>query len=154
VPAAAAGSAPTARALFGGPLAATAAALTGGELSAAHAGVLAHGTHHLPHQVAAEAEAVRLEAAGRQGAAPAAAGPGPAPAGGRPQVADHSSQRRQQRPGGAGRDLEGMVAVEGLLEPEAGQLLAALEPLTRPADTHDTPSGGQRRADALAELAR
>jgi hypothetical protein len=55
--------------------------------------------------------------------------------------------------GGAGRDLEGMVAVEGLLEPEAGQLLAALEPLPRPADTHDTPSGGQRRADALAELA-
>ena len=33
----------------------------------------------------------------------------------------------------AGVDLEGMVAVNGLLEPEAGQtLLAALEPLARP----------------------
>ena len=51
--------------------------------------------------------------------------------------------------------LEGMVALEGLLEPEAGQtLLAALEPLARPASADDTRSGGQRRADALAELAR
>jgi hypothetical protein len=51
--------------------------------------------------------------------------------------------------------LDGMVAVDGLLEPEAGQtLLAALEPLTRPTDATDARSGGQRRADALAELAR
>jgi hypothetical protein len=48
-----------------------------------------------------------------------------------------------------------MVAVDGLLEAEAGQsLLAALEPLARPADAHDRRSGGQRRADALVELAR
>jgi hypothetical protein len=51
--------------------------------------------------------------------------------------------------------FEGMVAVEGRLEPEAGQtLLAALEPLARPTDAADPRSGGQRRADALAELAR
>ena len=51
--------------------------------------------------------------------------------------------------------LEGMVALQGLLEPEAGQIvLAALEPLARPADAHDTRSGDQRRADALIELAR
>jgi hypothetical protein len=48
-----------------------------------------------------------------------------------------------------------MVAIDGLLEPEAGQTLtAALEPLARPADAQDGRSGGQRRADALAELAR
>jgi hypothetical protein len=48
-----------------------------------------------------------------------------------------------------------MVAVDGLLEPEAGQtLVAALEPLARPASAADTRSGGQRRADALGELAR
>jgi hypothetical protein len=48
-----------------------------------------------------------------------------------------------------------MVAVNGLLEPEAGHtLLAALEPLARPADAHDPRSGAQRRADGLAELAR
>jgi hypothetical protein len=50
---------------------------------------------------------------------------------------------------------EGMVAVNGLLDPEAGQtLLAALEPLARPTNADDDRSGGQRRADALAELAR
>jgi hypothetical protein len=50
---------------------------------------------------------------------------------------------------------EGMVAVNGLLEAEAGQtVLAALEPLARPSDASDARSGGQRRADALAELAR
>jgi Domain of unknown function (DUF222) len=48
-----------------------------------------------------------------------------------------------------------MVAVNGLLEPEAGQtLLAALEPLTRPHSADDSRSGGQRTADALTELAR
>ena len=48
-----------------------------------------------------------------------------------------------------------MVAVNGLLEAEAGQtLLAALEPLARPSDAADARTGGQRRADALTELAR
>jgi Domain of unknown function (DUF222) len=51
--------------------------------------------------------------------------------------------------------FEGMVAIDGLLEPEAGHtLLAALEPLARPTDAQDVRSGGQRTADALAELAR
>jgi hypothetical protein len=50
---------------------------------------------------------------------------------------------------------EGMVALQGLVDPEAGQtLLAALEPLARPATADDARTGGQRRADALAELAR
>jgi hypothetical protein len=44
-----------------------------------------------------------------------------------------------------------MVAVDGLLEPEAGQVLtAALEPLAHPASADDS----QRNADALCELAR
>jgi hypothetical protein len=48
-----------------------------------------------------------------------------------------------------------MVAVDGLLDPEAGQIvLAALEPLARPHSAEDARSGGQRRADALTELAR
>jgi hypothetical protein len=55
----------TARALYRGPLAATGQALADGELSPAHATVLAHSTHHLPAQVAAEAEPVLLEAARR-----------------------------------------------------------------------------------------
>jgi hypothetical protein len=45
--------------------------------------------------------------------------------------------------------------IGGLLDPEAGQtLLAAVAPLARPADAHDTRSGSQRNADALHELAR
>jgi hypothetical protein len=48
-----------------------------------------------------------------------------------------------------------MVGIDGLLDPEAGTtLLAALEPLARPADAEDARSGGQRHADALCELAR
>jgi hypothetical protein len=48
-----------------------------------------------------------------------------------------------------------MVAVDGLLEAEAGHtVLAALEPLARPAAADDSRLGGQRTADALAELAR
>jgi hypothetical protein len=48
-----------------------------------------------------------------------------------------------------------MVAVRGIMTPEAGQTLqAALEPLARPADAADTRTGGQRTADALTELAR
>jgi hypothetical protein len=48
-----------------------------------------------------------------------------------------------------------MVAVNGLLDPEAGHLvLAALEPLARPAGAGDDRTGSQRTADALTELAR
>jgi hypothetical protein len=48
-----------------------------------------------------------------------------------------------------------MVAVGGLLEPEAGaSVLAALEPLARPAGADDARTGSQRNADALTELAR
>src|SRR5215212_3846341 len=55
----------TARALFGGPLAATAQALTGGQISPAHARVLAQGTRQLPDHLAADAEPVLVEAARR-----------------------------------------------------------------------------------------
>src|ERR671913_951203 len=146
----------TARALFRGPLAATAEALTGGELSPAHAQVVAHGTHHLPEHVTVEAEPVLVEAARRLD-----------PTGLRrllghllqvadPEGADRDRERRQARRGlWLAPTFDGMVALDGLLEPEAGQtLLAALEPLARPADATDTRSGSQRQADALCELAR
>jgi Domain of unknown function (DUF222) len=146
----------TARALFGGPLTATAAALAAGELSPAHARVLAHGTHDLPDQVTTEAEPVLLEAARRLdpprlrrvlGHLRLVADP------------DGEHHRVEVRHGRRGLWLaptwEGMVAIDGLLEAEAGQtLLAALAPLARPSDAQDVRSGGQRRADALAELAR
>jgi hypothetical protein len=70
-------------------------------------------------------------------------------------ASDRAERRHHQRGLWVSPTWEGMVALQGLLDPEAGQtLLAALEPLTRPANGQDTRSGGQRRADALTELAR
>jgi Domain of unknown function (DUF222) len=80
-------------------LAATAAALTGGELSAAHASVLAHGTHDLPHHVTAEAEPVLVAAAGHLDPPRLRRVLGHLQLVADPTVADHSSQRRQQRRG-------------------------------------------------------
>ena len=73
-----------------------------------------------------------------------------------PDSADDQAERRHQRRGvWLSSTWEGMVALNGLLDPEAGQtLLAALEPLARPAGATDERSGSQRRADALVELAR
>jgi hypothetical protein len=146
----------TARALFGGPLTQTAQALTNGELSAAHAGVLASGTQDLPTHVTVEAEPVLVEAARRLDPPRLrrlvahlrlVADPDTA--------ASQAERRHHQRGLWLTPTLDGMVAVDGLLEPEAGQtLLAALEPLARPANATDPRSASQRRADALTELAR
>jgi hypothetical protein len=146
----------TARALYRGPLTATAAVLASGAISPAHAQVLAAGTHDLPDHTTAEAEPVLVEVARRldpprlrRAIAHLRLAADPEGAEGR---AEH---RHQQRGVWVSPTWEGMVAVNGLLDPEAGQtLLAALEPLARPADAADTRSGGQRRADALVELAR
>ena len=146
----------TARALFRGPLAATASALTGGEISVAHAGVLAHGTQELPAHADCRGRAGAGGGGVSAGSASAAAGPGHLQLVADPDGADRRAERRHGRRGlWLAPTLDGMVAVDGLLEPEAGQsLLAALEPLARPADANDTRSGSQRNADALAELAR
>ena len=117
----------TARALFRGPLNRTAQAVTAGELSVAHASALAHGTSALPTQTTAKAEPV-LVAAARRLDPPRLR-----------QVIAHL--RSTVDPEGADRHhdqrwlwvaptWEGMVALQGLLDPEAGQiLLGALEPL-------------------------
>jgi len=146
----------TARALFRGPLAGTGQALVEGELSLAHAQVLAHHTHDLPDHVAAEAEPVLLAAARRLDPPRLRQAIAHLRLVADPEGADAQAERRHQQRGvWLSATWEGMVALQGLLEPEAGQTLAAaLEPLARPATAHDTRSGGQRRADALAELAR
>jgi Domain of unknown function (DUF222)/HNH endonuclease len=154
--AAAAGWVRTARALYRGPLTATGQALADGEVSPAHASVLAQGTHDLPHHLAVEAEPVLVEAARRLDPPALRRVVGHLRWVADPDTADHQAQRQQQRRGlWLSPTLEGMVALQGLLEAEAGQtVLAALEPLARPANADDARSGGQRRADALAELAR
>jgi hypothetical protein len=130
----AAGLVRTARALYRGPLTGTAQALADGELSPAHAQVLAAGTHDLPAHLAADAEPVLLEAARRLDpprlrraithlrlvADPDGTG-------------EQAERRHGQRGLWLASTWEGMVAVNGLLDPEAGRtLLAALEPLARP----------------------
>lgn len=51
--------------------------------------------------------------------------------------------------------LDGMTAVDGVLDPEAAALLtAALEPFLVPLGTEDTRSAAQRRADGLIEIVR
>jgi Domain of unknown function (DUF222)/HNH endonuclease len=146
----------TARALFRGPLTKTAQALCAGELSVAHASALAHGTSDLPAQVAAEAEPVLVAAARRLDPPRLRRVITHLQLVADPDGADHQAHRQHEQQWlWVAPTLEGMVALQGLLEPEAGQiLLAALEPLARPANGDDTRSGGQRRADALVELAR
>ncbi len=153
---AAASAVRTARALFHGPLAATAVALTNGELSPAHAAVLAHGTADLPDHLTAAAEPVLIEAATRLDPPRLRRVLGHLQLVADPDGADHDNDRRHQRRGlWLAPTFEGMVALDGLLDPEAGQtLLAALEPLARPTDASDPRSGRQRTADALTELAR
>jgi hypothetical protein len=153
---AASSSVRTARALFRGPLAATAAALSDGAISVAHARVLAHGTHDLPDHLTVEAEPVLVEAAVRLDPPRLRRVLGHLRLVADPEGADRAAEVRHGRRGlWLTPTLDGMVAIDGLLEPEAGQsVLAALEPLARPADAHDVRSGSQRTADALAELAR
>jgi Domain of unknown function (DUF222) len=153
---AAASAVRTARALFRGPLARTGQALTAGELSLAHASVLAAGTHELAEHLTVEAEPVLLEAARRLDPGRLRRVVGHLQLVADPDGADHRTQRCHARRGlWLTATLDGMVAVDGLLEPEAGQtLLAALEPLARPATADDLRTDGQRRADALGELAR
>jgi hypothetical protein len=146
----------TARALFRGPLTQTAKALTDGQLSPAHARVLAAGTQELAAHQAIEAEPVLVEAARRLDPPRLRQVVAHLREVIDPDTSASQAERRHQRRGlWLSATLEGMVALDGLLEPEAGQtLLAALEPLARPASAADDRSGGQRRADALAELAR
>jgi hypothetical protein len=145
-----------ARALHRGPLPQTAAALAAGELSGGHAVVLAQGTSDLDPATTAAAEPVLVDAARRLD-----------PAGLRRVVAhlrvvadpdreDQQAQRRfEQRGLQVAETWQGMVALHGLLDPEAGEtLLAALDPLTRPTGAEDPRTAAQRRADALTELAR
>ena len=151
----------TARAPVPRPLPKTAQALCDGELSTAHAAVLAHGTHQLPDHTTSEAEPVLVAAARRLDPPQLRRVIGHLLQATDPEGADRQAQRRYERRGlWVATTTEGMVALQGLLDPEGGQTLtAALEPLARPANAQDANaqdarSGDQRRADALVELAR
>src|SRR5918996_570477 len=145
-----------ARALFRGPLAGTGQALAAGEITTAHAAVLATGTQDLPGPIAAQAEPVLLEAARRLDPSRLRRLVAHLREVADPDGAEAQARRRHEQRGLLlSPTFHGMVAIDGLLDPEAGEtLLAALEPLARPAGAEDDRTGPQRRADALAELAR
>jgi Domain of unknown function (DUF222) len=108
----------TARALFRGPLGGTGRALAAGELSVAHAAAVVAGTHHLPPATAAEAEPVLLDTARRLDPPTLRKVVHHVVEVADPQAADAQTQRRHERRGlWVSPTLEGMVAVDGLLDP-------------------------------------
>jgi hypothetical protein len=146
----------TARALFRGPFTDTAAALVAGEISLAHAKVVAEGTSQLPEHAKLDADPVLAEAARRLDPPRLRQAAEYLCQVADPEGADRQAERRYERRGlWLSSTWDGMVAVDGLLEPEAGEIVqAALEPLARPGDAGDERTASQRTADALTELAR
>jgi hypothetical protein len=124
-----------ARALHRGPLAGTAQALADGEVGYLHAAALTRSTQDLPVGTVAAAEPVLLEAARRLDPSRLRKVVGHLVEVADPQAADARAQRRHDRRWlFVSPTFEGMVAVDGLLDAEAGEtLLTALEPLARPA---------------------
>jgi hypothetical protein len=145
-----------ARALHRGPLPGTAHALANGQIAYAHAAALTRATQHLPSHTVAAAEPVLLDAARRLDPPTLRKVVGHLCDVADPDAADQQTLRRHERRWlWLSPTLDGMVAVDGLLDPEAGEtLLTALEPLARPSTAEDARSAAQRRADALTELAR
>ena len=138
------------------PLQGTAQALADGELSYAHAAALTRATQHLPSHTVAAAEPVLLDATRRLDPPRLRKVVGHLGEVADPAAAEQQALRRHERRGlWLAPTLAGMVAIEGLLDPDAGEtLLTALEPLARPSTADDDRSATQRRADALTELAR
>ena len=136
----------TARALFGGALPETAAALCAGAISPAHAQVVADGTRELADHVKLDAEPILLDTARRVDPPRLRQAVAHLVQVADPEGADRKAERCQERRGlWLSPTWQDMVAVNGLLDPEAGSiLLAALEPLAR----RPTPAMTGRAASA------
>jgi hypothetical protein len=68
-------------------------------------------------------------------------------------AADADEQAHERRRLDVATTFDGLVVLNGVLDPEGGEaLLTALAPLTVPAGPDDSRSPGQRRADALVDL--
>ena len=155
-PAAASRRVRTARALHRGPLGGTARALAAGEVSVEHATVLAKATGDLPPAQVAEAEEVLVDAARRLDSQRLRQLTAHLREVINPHAAEARGRARWERRGlWLSATYDGMVAVDGLLDPEAGETVrSALLPLARPTGPEDVRSAAQRRADGLGELAR
>jgi hypothetical protein len=154
-PAAASRRVRTARALHRGPLGGTARALAAGEVTVEHATVLAKATGDLPPAQVAEAEEVLVDAARRLDSQRLRRLTAHLREVINPDAAEARGRARWERRGlWLSATYDGMVAVDGLLDPEAGETVrSALLPLARPTGPEDLRSAAQRRADGLGELA-
>lgn len=133
------------------------AALSAGEISVDHARVVTHALEELAavdSTLAADAEAPLLEAARQLDPARLRREIAHARHALAPETTAAADETRHcRRHLDVATTFEGMVAVNGLLTPEGGELvMTALTPLSGPAGPDDTRTPGQRRADALAEL--
>jgi len=142
-----------ARALFRGPLSGTAHALAAGDISVTHAGVLAGGTQDLPPGTTAAAEPVLLDAAHRLDPPRLRQVVADLHQVLDPDAADAQAQRQHQRRGlWVAPTLAGMVAVDGLLDPEAGRDAAGRHGAADPPQHRRRPT--QRVAAARRRVGR
>lgn len=136
-------------------LAGTAAAYEAGAISAKHTAAICHGTEKVGVEVIAAAEDILLEAAAALDSARL----------GRlvthirhivdPDGADADAAEAFERRGlWASPTLEGMVRVDGLLDPDTGEALLAAVNSGPPPAADDTRTPAQRRADRLGETLR
>ena len=137
-------------------LPATHAALAAGDISVGHADVLAQGTDDLPEDIVAAGEPTLVEAARRLTPHQLRAAVLHWRAHVAPEQVDrdfaaHHERRRLH----VSSTLDGLVALDGLLDAEAGNtVLTAISALAGPGGGDDPRTSAQRRADALVELAR
>ena len=134
----------------------TTEAFAAGEISQAHVGVITRAAEQVGSEAVRDAEPILLEAARRLDAR---------------RLRYVTGQLRHcLDPDGALKDanrdyerrhlylselMDGMYAVDGLLDPEGGALLReALDALAGPPERGDERTGSQRRADSLVEMAQ
>jgi hypothetical protein len=136
-------------------LPATASALAGGDISFSHASVITRAVEGLPAEVVPDAEEALLAAAqlidparlhAEVARRRAALAPDRAAA-----DAETAHARRRLHASGT---LDGMVSIDGLLDPAGGELLLTALHAMSPPVPGDTRTPAQRRADALVEMCR
>jgi hypothetical protein len=134
----------------------TAAALAGGEVTYQHAEVIARATADLDVDTVRAGEAILLAAARETDPlALAHAGRHLRHAVAPERMLAEARAAHAERYLTVAQTFQGTVAIQGSLDPEAGALvLTALAPLASPTGPDDDRDAGQRRADALIELAR
>ncbi|MCZ3389129.1 MAG: HNH endonuclease [Actinomycetia bacterium] len=139
-----------------GPLSEPLTDLRGGLVTSGHLAALERSIRHLPPAAAPEAVELLGELAkrvdvGRLRTAGRALQHAVDPDGGLRECEKQFERRYLQ----LSPLLDGMVAVDGLLDPEGAAVLdAALAPFLVPAGHHDVRTTGQRRADGLVDVAR